>query len=152
VRAEWVREETNLALRLAVKDAHRRVIPVLHQQCDVNTLAPLLGNRQIVDCATQDESLGFTQLVAALQAPAAGAMRAIDPAYEEARRRASEVHDLYAMGHWREAARLGRFASTLPGNERDAELWGELGISLIKSGLAAEGVDALNRALQINRF
>jgi tetratricopeptide (TPR) repeat protein len=152
VRAEWVREETNLALRLAVKDLDRRIIPVQHQESDVNSLAPLLGNRQIVDCATQSEAFGFAQLVAALQAPTAGALRAIDPAYEDARRRTAEVHDLYAAGNWREAARLGRFASTLPGNERDAELWGELGVALIRLGQAGEGVDALQRALQINRF
>src|SRR5262249_61429783 len=49
VKAEWVREEVSLALRLAVKDSQRRVIPVVLQESHINQLAPLLGNRQIVD-------------------------------------------------------------------------------------------------------
>lgn len=152
VKAEWVREEVNMAFRLYFKDTQRRIIPVLHQECDINQLAPLLLNRQYIDCATQNEMFGFSQLTTALQTPNASVPIASNPAYEDARRRAGEVHDLFSAQDWREVARLGRFASTLPGNERDAELWGELGISLIRVGQAAEGVQALDQALRINRF
>lgn len=152
VRAEWVREEVNLALRLAVANADRRILPVLRQMCDVQQLAPLLLNRQYIDCASQDERFGFQQLAAALLAPGGSQPPSADPAYEDARRRAAEVHALFSAGQWREVARLGRFASTLPGNERDAALWGELGIALVRIGQAPEGVGALDQALGINRF
>lgn len=50
VVAEWVREETNLALSRSITDkANRRIIPIKIADCDVDLLAPLLTTRQIID-------------------------------------------------------------------------------------------------------
>lgn len=158
VVAEWVREETNLALREAVRNRERRIIPLRYQECDINQLAPLLQNRQIIDCAYQNEMTGFAQLVATLQEEYGVTDEAVkvqpigDSALEQAREYAAQAHDAFAAGQWRTAARLGQFAVTMPGNERDTELWGELGISLVRSSQFTEGVAALNKALEINRY
>lgn len=152
VQAEWVREETNLALRLAIKDAQRCILPVIRQESDVNQLAPLLMNRQAVDCATQNEQFGFEQIVGVLRTPESSKPIVSNPAYEDARRRASEVHDYVSANQWSEAATLGNFAVTLPGNDRDAELLGEVGIALLRIGKVAEGVARLDEALHINRW
>jgi TIR domain-containing protein len=67
VISPWVQEETNIALREAITDQRRRVIPLLYREGDMDMLNPLLRSRQIIDCAYQDESLGFAQLVSVLQ-------------------------------------------------------------------------------------
>ena len=67
VASPWVREETNVALRKAVTDLNRRVIPILYREGDMDLINPLLRNRQIIDCAYRDESLGFGELVLLLR-------------------------------------------------------------------------------------
>jgi hypothetical protein len=60
VVAEWVREETNLALSRSIIDkGKRRIIPIKIANCDVDLLAPLLTTRQI---------FGFSMLITAILA------------------------------------------------------------------------------------
>ncbi|HEX9037701.1 MAG TPA: toll/interleukin-1 receptor domain-containing protein [Ktedonobacterales bacterium] len=68
VESSWVREETQLALREAITNTQRRIIPVLHVPCDVNHLSPLLPSIQVIDCTLERESAGFALLVKAVLA------------------------------------------------------------------------------------
>ncbi len=51
VAANYVKHETNLALRLTIEHPERRLIPVLAEECDPNMLAPSLMGYQMVDFA-----------------------------------------------------------------------------------------------------
>ena len=66
VEANWVREETQIALREAMNNPGRSVIPVLYQDCDIDRLSPLLKSRQLVICTQGRELAGFASIVKAL--------------------------------------------------------------------------------------
>jgi tetratricopeptide (TPR) repeat protein len=148
VESSWVREETNLALSEAMKHRERRIIPVRYQDCDVTRLAALLLNRQIIDCASPDESTGLRQLVDALRrssSPELAFTHASGPG--EAQHLATQVHTAYSTRNWEETIRLGRVALQLQGNERNGDILGEVGIALIESGNVDEGSRKLDAAL-----
>ncbi len=81
VVAEWVREETNLALSRAVSDkVHRKVIPVQVdpglQLRDIDQLAPLLTTRQILNFAPGAPASARDDLLRVLRARPAARPRA----------------------------------------------------------------------------
>src|SRR5437667_345429 len=63
-----------------------------------------------------------------------------------------QVHQAFEAKQWRTVVRLGHHVVKLPGNGRDATLWGELGIALVHVGESVEGMHALDKALGINRY
>ncbi len=160
VVAEWVAEETNLALAHAVKDKTRRVIPVQVDPAltlpEIDRLSPLLRMRQIIDLTAGAPAAHWDDLARVVRGEASGVAPHVDAAQaaelERARDYATQTHEAFAQRQYRMAVRLGRFAVGLPGNERDAALWGELGLALIAVGETTEGDQALDTALGINRY
>ncbi len=150
VESEWVREETNLVLSEAVKRRERRIIPIRYQECDVTLLAALLLNRQIVDCASQDESTGLRQLVDAIHCSSSPERPPIvEQTLQCAYELSAQIHIAYRDERWDDVMRLGRVALQLQGNECDGDTLGEVGIALIRHGNIDEGKRSLDAALQI---
>ena len=164
VAAEWVREEVNLALSLAIKDRTRRILPIVIEETlsndEIAQLAPLLNMRQHLQLFPNASAHSWNQLIDILRATsgsepmraAAGPVVEQPNQFERARMMANEVRDAFQMGNWSDAARKGRLAITLPGNERDATLWGEVGIALARSSNQREALPLLETALHNNRF
>ena len=71
---------------------------------------------------------------------------------ETARDLANQVHTEIAAQHWLTAAKIARRAVTLPGNDRDAALWGELGLALLRTQDFLGANSALDTAVQVNRY
>ena len=148
VASEWVREETNLALNEAVWHRERRIIPVRYHDCDIGSLAALLLNRQIVDCAFQGIEAGFQQLVEAIQTAGSPDIHDVSRAdSEHVREFSTRVHEAYQAHDWDEVVRTGRFALQMAGNERNGDVLGELGIALVEIGEKEEGARRLEAAL-----
>src|SRR5579883_720923 len=161
VVAEWVREETNLALSRAVSDkVHRKVIPVQVdpglQLRDIDQLAPLLTTRQILNFAPGAPASARDDLLRVLRGEISGEAPRVDPQQvaelETARDLANQVHTEIAAQHWLTAAKIARRAVTLPGNDRDAALWGELGLALLRTQDFLGANSALDTAVQVNRY
>jgi|GEM_PF-2529376 formylglycine-generating enzyme required for sulfatase activity len=163
--AEWVAEETNLALSRTIKDPNRRIIPVLIDRSlqipdDIDHLSPLLTLRQVIALydgvpeSNWDELLRAVQGQSSNMAPPTTAVHAAE--LEFARNLALQVHEAVGQSSFRIAVKLGREAIGLPGNERDATLWGDVGTALIKVNedqeALQEGLEMLNHAIQINRL
>jgi hypothetical protein len=90
VLSQFVRAETNLALDLAIKETGRTLIPVLIQDCDVTTLAPLLRTYQWVDFAHKPAETAYAQLRQRLQAGSVTVADPLPPPKEDRRGRASQ--------------------------------------------------------------
>jgi formylglycine-generating enzyme required for sulfatase activity len=160
IAAEWVAEETNLALARAVKDRTRKIIPVqidpsLRVPEDIDRLSPLLSMRQIVVLGEQAPQQHWEELVRVVRGEQSNLAHATNPSQaaelEHARVLAAQVHDDFTQGRYRIAAKVGREAVGLPGNECDATLWGDLGMALVATSEADAGLAALETALQLNR-
>jgi formylglycine-generating enzyme required for sulfatase activity len=159
VVAEWVTEETNLALTKAVKDKSRKVIPV---QIDptltmeaIEQFAPILTLRQIAHLEDGVAQANWDDLARVVQGQTSNQATHVNPAQaaelEQARDLVAQIQDEMAQRHYRIAVKLGREAVGLPGNERDATLWGDLGVALVQIGETDEGLAALETALKLNR-
>lgn len=159
IAAEWVAEETNLALARSINHPERRVIPV---QCDsgltqedIDKLAPLLSMRQIIDLTPGATDENWQRLLKIVSGEIAGHTQRLSAAQlaelERAVDAARRAHDAFASEQWRSAVRLAKYAMGFQGNERDAALWGELGTALLRIGEVDEGLAALDTALSINR-
>lgn len=80
VVADYVRTETNLALRETIQRKHERLfISVMIETCDPNTLAPLLGSYQIADFVNRRYDVAFAELVATLRTAHTGQAEAQQP-------------------------------------------------------------------------
>jgi formylglycine-generating enzyme required for sulfatase activity len=159
VVAEWVAEETNLALAKAVKDKTRKVIPVmmdpLPTMAEVERLAPILTVRQILDLSAPPPGAAWDDLARVIQgAPSPQPVVTADPSrqqeLEAARAMANEVAEAVTARNWLLAAHLGRGAVTLPGNERDATLWGYIALAQFHEGDAAAALQSVETALALN--
>ena len=162
VVAAWVAEETNLALTKAVKDKTRKIIPVQIDAAltlaEIEQFAPILTLRQITHLHEGAPQANWDDLAAILQGqqvplppPADPVDRARQQELEQARDLVAQVHDAITQGQYRIATKLGREAVNQPGNERDATLWGELGMALVQIGETTEGMADLDTALKLNR-
>ncbi len=127
VVADFVRAETNLAVRLTVENRHeRRLISLLAEECDPNVLAPLLLGYQMADFAHQRYDDAFAELVVALRggpanlpsAAVADAPVTTPQASQVARARqlAEEAHAALAAARYGDAVVRAELALTLPGN------------------------------------
>lgn len=157
VVAEWVREETNLALSRSIVDkVNRRIIPIKIANCDIDLLAPLLTTRQIIDLSDDAPESHWEDLVCIVRGEVSDRTLAVDTFHladmERVLEQTAQVHQAFEAKQLRTVVRLGHHAVKLPGNERDATLWGELGIALVRVGEANEGMHALDKALGINRY
>ena len=157
VVAEWVREETNLALSRSIIDkTNRRIIPIKIANCDIDLLAPLLTTRQIIDLSDDAPKSHWEDLVHLVRGEVSDITSAVDTLHladmERVLEQTAQVHQAFEAKQWRTVVRLGHHAVKLSGNERDAALWGELGIALVHVGEVNEGMHALDKALGINRY
>ncbi len=67
VAADYVRTETNLALRETISHRDERwIVSILAEECEPNQLAPLLGNYQMANFARKPYDVAFAELVAFL--------------------------------------------------------------------------------------
>ncbi len=159
VVAEWVTEETNLALTKSVKDRSRKVIPV---QIDpaltmeaIEQFAPILTLRQITHLEDGVAQANWEDLVRVIQGQSAHPAPTANPAQaaelEQARDLVAQIQEALDQRQYRIAVKLGREAVGLPGNEHDATLWGDLGIALVQVGEPSEALKALDTALGLNR-
>jgi formylglycine-generating enzyme required for sulfatase activity len=159
VVAEWVAEETNLALSRAIKDRSRRVIPVKIDAAlefdAIDHLAPALTLRQVVDLSGSAPKQNWEALLRMVRGEIPGMATPVNHAHaqglEEAREYVNQVREAIQSQQWLTAVRLGRYAVTLPGNDRDAALWGDYGRALIMTGDVEQGLAALDAALKLNR-
>lgn len=160
VAAEWVREETNLALSRSVRDRSRRVIPVQIDPgigpAEIDQLAPMLTMRQIVDLTPSAPQSHWEDMLKVVRGEISGDAPKVNPSVladlERASDFAAQTHEAFAVQNWRTVTRVGAFAVTLPGNERDSALWGELGIARVRVGEWKDALAALDKALELNRF
>ncbi len=163
--AVWVRQETNLALSLAIeaeKTGQRRPIIPIRVDPDlampaILQFAPLLTLRQIVDFfeSMPDDRLADVARVARGEAsdqalPAAAPAPAQAQAYVDARDLARQTHAAVERQQWALGMTLGARAVQMPGNADDATLWGDYAQALIGWGEADEGLRALREALRRN--
>ncbi len=159
VKADWVAEETNLALAKSVKDKSRRVIPVMVDPLltleQIEAFAPILTLRQIVDLSASAPQSHWDDLLHTIEGHAPVPVVPVDPArqqdLEEARDLANQVQEAVQAGYWLFAIQLARHAVTMPGNARDATLWGNYAAALLAEHEDAEAVRALDAALKLNR-
>jgi formylglycine-generating enzyme required for sulfatase activity len=157
VVAEWVREETNLALSRSITDKlNRRIIPIKIANCDIDLLAPLLTTRQIIDLSEDAPESHWQDLIRLMRGEVSDTTSLLDALHladmEHVLEQTMQVHQAFEAKQWRTVVRLGHHVVKLAGNERDATLWGELGIALVHVGEAVEGMHALDKALGINRY
>lgn len=175
VIADWVREETNLALIYEIKDrAARRVIPVQIEPCDVDKLAALLRNRQSITLSKDTHDPAWGKLLAVVRGDEALPEQK-DPG-EMALERALRARDAFEAAlaadtaHrgelWGRAATALRLATIMSENAQDASLWGEYGQALVNSGIDSiqvgrlqegeaeikDGLEKLDIALGINQY
>jgi tetratricopeptide (TPR) repeat protein len=157
--AAWVREETNLALSRAIADKGRRVVPVRIDPRvtlpDIDDLAPLLTTRQIIDLADHAPEANWDRLAQVLRGEAPDQTTQLDLAraaeLEEAVEYATLAHQAFETGRWYAAVEQAKEAVKWPGNERDTTLWVEMAQAYEQLGRREDAVNALDRALGINR-
>jgi formylglycine-generating enzyme required for sulfatase activity len=151
VIAEWVREETNLALARAIKDSiNRRVVPLKIEDCDIDLLAPLLTTRQVIDLGINAPDANWEDLLRVVRGEVSNI---IDHAYskkERAIQYAANTHEAFWAQRWRDTIDFGEQAVQMEGNELDASLWGELGIAYSQVGKYDEALARLERSLELN--
>src|SRR5438552_498770 len=157
VVAEWVREETNLALSRSIVDKiNRRIIPIKIAHCDIDLLAPLLTTRQIIDLGDDVPEERWEDLIRLVRGEISDTTSLLDALrladMEHVLEQTMQVHQAFEAKQWSTVVRLRHHVVKLPGNGRDATLWGELGIALVHVGESVEGMHALDKALGINRY
>jgi tetratricopeptide (TPR) repeat protein len=157
--ANWVREETNLALSRAIIEKQRRVIPVQIDPRirlpDIDQLAPLLTTRQIIDLTESAASTHWNDLVRVLRGEVSDVSTRIDTTrageLQQAVEYATLTHEAFAAGRWRDTIMQAQEAVKMPGNERDTTLWVEMAQAYEHLGRLDDAVAALDAALGLNR-
>jgi Flp pilus assembly protein TadD len=159
VVANYVKHETNLALRLYIEQSGRYILPVLASDCDPNTLAPSLLSYQMVDFAHGDYEQALDRLVTALRSfgGAADTFSGLStfqpsPQVVHALQLATQTHDAIAAGNWDEAVLQGEFAKSFPENQSNADLWADLAYAYMQRERWQLASDAARHTLELDPF
>lgn len=162
VAANYVRQETSLALRETIEHRGRKLIPILVEECDPNELAPLVANFQMVDFVHRLYQDAFDDLIAFLQTEsqdtvasmggAASAPLGLSPEALRARALALETHQAVEAGRWSDAVVKGEFAQTLSENRADAGLYADLALAYAELGKWERAGETAHKALEMDSF
>lgn len=165
VVADYVRQETRLALRETIKKQRERLlIPVLAEACDPNLLAPLLMNFQMADCTHADDDDAVTRLATALRQWAASVASPASPSHpasdhfaesaQDARVRqlVDDVHAAMRAGHWSDAIARAELALSLPQHARNASLLADLALAYAELQRWEQAWAAAQRAVDLDAF
>jgi tetratricopeptide (TPR) repeat protein len=157
VKAQWVKEETRLALYETIRHPGSRwLIPVRFRRATPQDLHAVLATRHFVDCS-EDEESGFDKLASALQEIRnGGQLRSLpDPvrniaqakAVETALKNAADIDAAFQLHQWQYIVSLGDTVLAQPGNEENAELNAQIGYSCYQVASASSSDAHLQKAI-----
>jgi formylglycine-generating enzyme required for sulfatase activity len=160
VVADYVRMETNLALRKTITHHERRIYSVLIEECNLDKLAPMLGGYQMANVMKKGYEVALDELVNALRGgPGAGkalqpppqvAAAMHSPRAKQARQLAEDAQASLEARRWTDAISKADSALSLPENVANAEPLAVLALAYAGSGQWERARDAATRALEID--